>query len=93
MNYRIKEVCRRKGLMMKDLAEKLGMTEVGLSKSLNGNPTVSRLEEIAKVLDVDFMELFEREDGTITCPNCGKRERPHRLANHVRAFYILFKVL
>ena len=66
MNYRIKEVCRRKGLMMKDLAEKLGMTEVGLSKSLNGNPTVSRLEEIAKVLDVDFMELFEREDGTIT---------------------------
>ena len=65
MNYRIKEVCRRKGLMMKDLAEKLGMTEVGLSKSLNGNPTVSRLEEIAKVLDVDFMEL--------TCPNCGKK--------------------
>ena len=73
MNYRIKEVCRRKGLMMKDLAEKLGMTEVDLSKSLNGNPTVSRLEEIAKVLDVDFMELFEREDGTITCPNCGKK--------------------
>ena len=73
MNYRIKEVCRRKGLMMKDLAEKLGMTEVGLSKSLNGNPTVSRLEEIAKVLDVDFMELFEREDATITCPNCGKK--------------------
>ena len=73
MNYRIKEVCRRKGLMMKDLAEKLGMTEVGLSKSLNGNPTVSRLEEIAKVLDVDFMELFEREDGTITCPNFGKK--------------------
>ena len=73
MNYRIKEVCRRKGLMMKDLAEKLGMTEVGLSKSLNGNPTVSRLEEIAIVLDVDFMELFVREDGTITCPYCGKK--------------------
>lgn len=61
MNYRIKEVCRRKGLMMKDLAEKLGMTEVGLSKSLNGNPTVSRLEEIAKVLDVDFMELLNEK--------------------------------
>lgn len=59
--------------MMKDLAEKLGMTEVGLSKSLNGNPTVSRLEEIAKVLGVDFMELFEQEGGTIICPNCGKK--------------------
>ena len=73
MNYRIKEVCRQKGLMMKDLAEKLGMSEVGLSKSLNGNPTINRLEEIVKVLEVDFMELFEREDGTITCPNCGKK--------------------
>ena len=49
------------------------MSEVGLSKSLNGNPTINRLEEIAKVLEVDFMELFEREDGTITCPNCGKK--------------------
>lgn len=73
MNYRIKEVCRQKGLMMKDLAEKLGMTEVGLSKSLNGNPTVSRLEEIAKVLGVNFMELFEQESGTITCPKCGTK--------------------
>ena len=58
MNYRIKEVCRQKGLMMKDLAEKLGMTEVGLSKSLNGNPTVGRLEEIAKVLDVKEETFF-----------------------------------
>ena len=56
--------------MMKDLAEKLGMTEVGFSKSLNGNPTVSRIEEIAKVLEVDFMELLEQESGTITCPKC-----------------------
>lgn len=59
--------------MMKDLAEKLGMSEVGLSKSLNGNPTVNRLEEIAKVLNVDFIDLFDREDGKITCPNCGKK--------------------
>lgn len=59
--------------MMKDLAEKLGMSEVGLSKSLNGNPTVSRLEEIAKVLGVDFMELFEQENGAITCPKCGTK--------------------
>ncbi|MFV0325944.1 MAG: helix-turn-helix domain-containing protein [Bacteroides xylanisolvens] len=73
MNYRIKEVCRQKRLMMKDLAEKLGMIEVGLSKSLNGNPTVSRLEEITKVLGVDFMELFEQEGGTITCLKCGTK--------------------
>lgn len=73
MNYRIKEVCRQKGMMMKDLAEKLGMSEVGLSKSLNGNPTVGRLEEIAKVLEVDFMDLFEQDNGSITCPKCGTK--------------------
>lgn len=73
MRYKIKDICRHKGMMMKDLAEKLGMSEVGLSKSLNGNPTVNRLEEIAKVLNVDFIDLFDREDGKITCPNCGKK--------------------
>ncbi|TWP29350.1 XRE family transcriptional regulator [Apibacter muscae] len=56
--YRIKEICRNKGLMLKDLAEKIGITEVGLSKSLNGNPTISRLQDISKALDVDFIELF-----------------------------------
>ena len=44
--------------MMKDLAEKLGMTEVGLSKSLNGNPTVSRLEEIAESVRCGFHGTF-----------------------------------
>ena len=72
MNYRIKEVCREKGMMLKDLAEKLGITEVGLSKSLNGNPSIGRLEDIAKVLNVTFTELFEHPDtSTIKCPKCG----------------------
>jgi transcriptional regulator with XRE-family HTH domain len=52
--------------MLKDLAEKINITEVGLSKSLNGNPTVGRLQEIADALNVPFIELFvAKEDGTI----------------------------
>ena len=51
--------------MMKDLAERINITEVGLSKSLNGNPTIGRLQEIASALNVDFIELFvAKKDGT-----------------------------
>ena len=73
MNLRVKEVCREKGIMMKDLASMIGITEVGLSKSLNGNPTISRLEEIANALGVSVTELFEeKNENTIKCPHCGK---------------------
>lgn len=65
MNLRIKDICKEQGIMMKDLAEKINITEVGLSKSLNGNPTIGRLQEIADALNVDFIELFvPKQDGT-----------------------------
>ncbi|WP_174715410.1 helix-turn-helix domain-containing protein [Chryseobacterium arthrosphaerae] len=40
MKLRIKEICDEKGIMQKELAERINITEVGLSKSLNGNPTL-----------------------------------------------------
>lgn len=73
MNFRIKEICREKGIMLKDLAGMIGITEVGLSKSLNGNPNISRLEEIATALGVPVTELFDKpKEGVICCPHCGK---------------------
>ena len=73
MNLRVKEICRERNIMLKDLASMIGITEVGLSKSLNGNPTLSRLEEIAKALDVSIVELFEKKEASsYTCPHCGK---------------------
>lgn len=73
MNFRIKEICREKGIMLKDLAVMIGITEVGLSKSLNGNPNISRLEEIATALGVPVTELFEKpQKGVLVCPHCGK---------------------
>lgn len=44
--------------MLKDLATIIGVTEVGLSKSLNRNHNISRLEEIATTLDVPVTVLF-----------------------------------
>ena len=58
MTLRIKELCKEKHITMKELAEKMGITPITLSQSLNGNPTLSRLQEVASILDVSVPELF-----------------------------------
>lgn len=73
MEYRIKELCKERGILIKDLAQKIGITDVGLRQSLNGNPTIGTLEKIADALGVEVGELFRPSDNTkITCPHCGK---------------------
>ncbi len=79
---RIKEVIKEKGLTQKELADKLGMTTVGLSQILSGKPSYTTLEKIASALGVEVWELLvsraeiigqqKAESPTITCPNCGK---------------------
>ena len=54
----IKEVIKSKGYSVTVLAEKIGMTQVSLSRIINGNPTVETLEKIATSLDVDVRDLF-----------------------------------
>lgn len=57
---RIKEVCQIKGITQKDLAEKLGITDVSLNKTLRGEyPQLQSLEKIANALDVPITELFD----------------------------------
>lgn len=75
MKLRIKEVCQMRNTTQKELAEKLGVSEVTLSRASNGNTSLPLLEKIANVLDIDVSELFSpstREEGVIHCPNCGK---------------------
>jgi len=55
---RIKEVAKEKGYTVTNLAEKLEMSQVSLSRIINGNPTAETLLKIAKALDVDVRELF-----------------------------------
>ena len=67
VKLRVKEVLKEKGITQKELSDKLNMTEVGISKSISegGNPPLKKLEEIAKALDVDILELFvPKMDGT-----------------------------
>mgnify|MGYP000117706639 CR=1 FL=1 len=57
----------------KELAVKIGISEGALSKSLSGNPTLERIEQIANALGVSIPELFAPQPtNTITCPHCGK---------------------
>ena len=71
--FRILELCKQKGITQKDLAEKIGMTPVGLAKAANGNPTFETLEKIADGLGVTVPDLFALQPtNTITCPHCGK---------------------
>ena len=71
---RVKEILKEKNITQKNFAFQLGMTEVGLSKSINenGNPDLKRLNEIAAALNVPVIELFEPPaSGSIICPKCG----------------------
>jgi len=76
MNFRdkIKELCNKRGITQKDLADKLEITDISLNKTLRGQyPQLQTLERIAIALDVPISELFEQQTNIniINCPHCG----------------------
>lgn len=61
MRFRILELCKEAGINQTELADKIGLSRVGLSKAINGNPTVDTLERIATALNVPITELFSTD--------------------------------
>jgi transcriptional regulator with XRE-family HTH domain len=59
MELRVVELAHAKGLTMADIAKQIGISRVKLSNSLNGNPPLSRLAEVAQILGVEVSELFK----------------------------------
>ena len=55
---RVKKICNEKGLQMKDLAAIMNVKPESLSRTFNGNPQLSSLENIAKALNVGVADLF-----------------------------------
>ena len=70
MPLKIKDVAKSRGMTMAQIAEKLGINPITLSQSLNGNPTLSRLTEVANVLGVDVSELFVQPKGKLDIHGC-----------------------
>lgn len=54
-------------MSMGDLAEKMGISPVTLSQSLNRNPTLGRLTEVANILEVDVADLFSPRENVHGC--------------------------
>lgn len=72
MDIRIRELCQQRGTTQKDLAAKLGVSEMTLSRAAKGNTSLPLLEKIAEALGVPVPELFAPQPtNTITCPKCG----------------------
>ena len=78
----IKRTIKANGLTVKEVAEKMGITPVGLSQHINGNPSVEVLERIAvygyrhgiaAAIGCNVGDFFAPQPtNTITCPHCGK---------------------
>lgn len=66
MELRVKEICKAKGVQMQELADRLNITRVTLTRNISGNPTVDTLEKIAAALGVEVVELFSPNTGDFT---------------------------
>ena len=80
---RLKEVLNEKGITAKKLAELTGLTEMGVSKIVNGksHPNEDTIKRIANVLEIpcgclfdDYEEFLAKSQETLLkCPKCGHR--------------------
>lgn len=62
-------------MTLAEIAEKIGVSASSLSQIMKGNPTLSKLQDIASALGVSVAELFEPQDASQLvgrCPHCGK---------------------
>lgn len=53
--------CRKQGITMRQLAEKMQIAPESLSRAINGNPTLSTIQSIAQNLNVEVSSLFQTQ--------------------------------
>ncbi len=54
----LREICKRKGLRLSDVADRVGTSQSNLVSSVKGNPTISKIQDIANALQVSVSELL-----------------------------------
>ena len=75
----IKEALKQRGLKQNDLADRLGINRVSLSRLLSdkNDMRISTIKKIADAIGCDVAEFFtpdeKAEHNTITCPHCGEK--------------------
>lgn len=78
MALNIRKAIQIRGLEVREVASRMGITPVAMSKHINGNPSVEVLERIAKAIPCRVIDLFDEEEqvveqNIIVCPKCGTR--------------------
>ena len=75
----IKEALKQRGLKQNDLADRLGINRVSLSRLLSdkNDMRISTIKKIADAIGCDVYEFFAPEEtkdhNVITCPHCGAK--------------------
>ena len=75
----IKDILKQRGLKQNDLADRLGINRVSLSRLLSdkNDMRVSTIKKIADAIGCDVAEFFTpattEEHNAITCPHCGAK--------------------
>ena len=78
---RIKELLKLKGMTLNELAERIGINRVNLSSSINGNPTLDRLKQIADILEVNISELFTKPEINVVSGFLEVEGEIHKITN------------
>ena len=78
----IKETLKQRGLTQNELAERLGINRVSLSRLLSdkNDMRLSTIKKIADAIGVPVGQLFDQKQqptnsghNVITCPHCGEK--------------------
>ena len=58
LSLSVRMLCRKQGITMRQLAEKMQIAPESLSRAINGNPQLSIIQSIASNLNVEVADLF-----------------------------------
>ena len=75
----IKDILKQRGLTQNELADRLGINRVSLSRLLSdkNDMRISTIKKIADAIGCDVTEFFTpaetADHNVITCPHCGEK--------------------
>lgn len=71
---KIKDVAKAHGMTISEVANKLGVLQPQISRTIN-NPriTLEDMEKIANAIGCKVTDFMKEPSNTITCPHCGKQ--------------------
>lgn len=87
MKHRIKEILEERNLTQKQLAEAIGISEVGLSKALNNSLSPSIIKKISDYLNIDSEEIVIHEK--VLKAHYGSNKTPLKLGELEISCYVL----